>query len=726
MAISNSEFGAKELYQALTSGNGTLVLGFLEEIDGRMPVRSEAELLKKAFDEVKDQVLSFQIKKSLRLALFKLKGTQFKVSLAGLEKLLKEPQRLEDLALGVTTIESAEAFLASDYFRQADWQNFPCEILPTFCLFFKKHGSIEDSPALIELTRHPDPTVITAALAALEKLDPVNLQGIIIPLLNSPQNVVKAQAIQAFYRWNRSEALKHLVDLMFSNSENDVILALHHAAFFPYPEVEPHLIRLLTQVTSPSVLMRISQILKNNAHPELPFRLFWVNRSLDGQHQSLVKGILLGIIRALSDKKLIDVSVQDYLNQLKERVRSEELSLLKETCKISGDDGEEAFLPGLDEFEIPPLELSPTVAQPVDAAFADVTVADAPEVAVSPLENEKTEPVAPTALQKPAGVALPPQIIDFEHYDAQTEQDKIQLLARANAQFFKDNRGKLSELLTSASGKELAAVINVFGKFGQITECERIKKLTRSDNPDVVCACIKALANLDPEYLCLYLPQFMQEKNGKIRMTATRVFVGIDRERIRSLLSSMIGSANAKQRSLAVAASMLVDFNIVRQPLLDALAKETSVEIIDKLGVVLSANPDRELLAAVYKIAAFSRTSLKVEQQRVVQLLAEKLAIALNHISTPEELIEETRLAFEAENKAAMAEKEKLEAEKRAAGITEDAAAPDNLSVHSMLTSEAGDAKTTRAKITVVIWMLVAVIWGGGMALLFLKLVTGE
>jgi hypothetical protein len=701
-----------------------MVLGCLEDIDHRVPARSEAELLKKAFDEVKDPVLSFQLKKSLRLAVFKLKGTQFKVALSGLEKLLQDQTRLDDLALGVTSIEAAEAFLAADYFRQAGWQNFPEEILPNFCQFFKKHGSIEDSPALIDLTRHPNPTVITAALAALEKLDPVNLQGIIIPLLDSPQNVIKAQAIQAFYRWNRAEALKHLVKLMFSENESDVVLALHHAAFFPYPEVEPHLIRLLTQVTSPSVLMRVSQIFKNNAHPELPFRIFWVNRSLDGQHQSLVKGILLGIVRALSDKKLIEGSVQDYLNQLKERVRREELSLLKETCKISGDDGDDAILPGLDDFDMaPPAELAPVAR---GTTFGKPTVADEkPAAKPSEITAEK---IAEKPVERPA--APPPKApeVEFDNFDSLSEQEKIQLLARANAKFFADNKPKLLELLGSAQSKELAAIINLFGKFGQAgQDTERIKKLVKSDNPDIVCACIKALATLDAEFLCLYLPQFMQEKNGKVRMTATRVFVGIDRDRIKSLLTSMIGSANAKQRSLAVSTAMLVDFNIVRQPLLDALAKETSVEIIEKLGVVLSANPDRELLASVYKIAQTSRTSLRVEQQRVVQTLAEKLAIALNHISTPEELISETQQAYDVEIKAAAAAKEKAEAERRAAGIVdEEEKADEDSGVGSILTAETGDARTTRAKLTVIIWMLVAVVWGCGMALLFLRFVTGE
>ena len=704
MVISNSELGAKEFLSALTGSNGTLILDFLEELDGRMPARNEAELLKKAYSEVKDPVLAFQIKKSLRLAAFKLKKTELKVSAEGLEKLLHDPQRLDDLALGINTIEAAEAFLVSDYFRQAEWHNFPAPILPNFCIFFKKYGNISDSPALQELTRHPDPTVITAALAALEKIDPENLQGIIIPLLDSPKNVVKAQAIQAFYRWNRGEALKHLVKLLFSSDEQEVILALHHATFFPFPEIESHLIRLLTMGSSASILMRITQIFKANANLDLPFKLFWVNRTLEGQHQSLVKGVLLGVVRALADKKLIDCSIQDYLDQLKDKVKAEEIKLLKETCKITHEEAEESVLPSLEDFEEKGsfAEASPKPSKSADAAKPAIT-------AVKTLETS------------------------FENYNNLPEQEKIQQLTRVNQSFFNDNKDHFGELFAAAKGKELAALINLYGKYGKAEDSEKIKKCIKNENPDIICASIRALANLDSEFLCLYLPQFMQDKNGKIRMTATRVFVTIDRERINSLLTSMIASPNIKQRSLAVATSMLVDFNIVRQPLVDALSKETSVEIIEKLGLVLAANPDRELLSTAYKIWKNSKTSLMEEHQKAVESIAEKLAVSLNHISTPQELLKEAESAFLEEQKAAnkIAEKQALEKlaqsennEKTKKEVFEQPL--EDSSIQDILTSSSSDPKTRRAKITVIIWLLVAVIWGGAMAMLFLRFILGE
>ena len=695
-----------------------MALTCLEEIDQREPTRTEAEMLKQALGVVKSPVQAFQIKKSLRLAAFKIKKTQFKVSLDGLEKLLEDHQRLDDLALGIATIEAAEAFLAADYFRAAKWQEFPAPILVSFCNFFKKHGNVSDSSTLQDLTRHQDANVITAALAALEKLDPGNMQGIIVPLLDSPQNEVKAQAIQAFYRWNRGEALKHLLKLLYSQNDQEVILALHHASYFPYPEVEPYLIRLLTQTTSPSILMRITQIFKVNANPDLPFRIFWVNRSLSGQHQSLVKGIILGVVRALADTGQIKISVQDYLTELKERIKQEELKLLKATCKVSTEEAEEAILPEL-EPEKP--SISPAAASTVVPAAtpekADSAEKSAPPPAVLPVQRVQTSPVKTPD-------------VDFDNYDSLSDQDRIQMLARANANFFRLNQPRLYNLLGKAQGRELAALINLFGKFGTGEDAEKIKAFVKSDNPDIVCACIRALSTLDTEYLCLYLPQFMQEKNGKIRMTATRVFVGIDRDRIRGLLTGLLASSSVKQRLLGVSMAMLVDFNIVRQPLLDALHKETSVEMVEKLGLVLSANPDRELLNSVYSIAQSCRSSLIMDHKKVVEQLADNLTIALNHISPADELLKEAAAAYEVEQKELKAARalEPKQGELKSslefnpiAGET-----PGEISIQEILTSNSADPKAKRAKLTIVIWVLVAIVWGGSMAMLALNLLFGE
>ena len=175
--------------------------------------------------------------------------------------------------------------------------------------------------------------------------------------------------------------------------------------------------------------------------------------------------------------------------------------------------------------------------------------------------------------------------------------------------------------------------------------------------------------------------------------------------------------------------SMLVDFNIVRQPLLDALVRETSVEMIEKIGLVLSANPDREMLNAVYSTAQNCRSSLIMDHKNVVQKLADNLAIALNHISPAEELLKDAASAYEVEQKALKAarqEEEKQTTLKKSLEFNPIAGDDQgDVSIQEIMTANSADPKAKRAKLTIIVWVLVAIVWGGSMAMLVLNYLFG-
>jgi HEAT repeat protein len=685
LATSNSQFGAKQLLATLCSQNGTVIINALDEIDKKQPSTIEAQVLKKAFELVKDPTLSFQIKKSFRLAIFKLKGNKFKVSIEGLEKLLKEySSRLDDLALGIVTVEPAEAFLALDLIRQSNWNSFPAEILPCFCNFFKKHGGMQDSDKLQELTRHPDPTVATTALATLEQLDPGNIQGILTPLLSSPNAVIRGQAIQSFYRLNKGQATQHLLTLLFSSDENSVILALHHAHYFPFEEIEPYLLKLISECDNPAVLMRVSQLMKQRAHLGLPFKLYWITKSLQNQHQSFAKGILLGVVRSLADKKQINCSAQEYLNQLKEQVRQEELSRLKSTCNITDTSTEEGGLISIESLSEPDSESKP-------------------ESEASNKPSSKSKIVSPE--------------LDLDRYSELTEKQKIQLLAKLNNNTYAKLKPRINSLLKETSGREAASLINAMGKFGEPDNAAIIKPYLNNDDPNIVCAAIKALSKLDSEYLCIYLPQYMQDKNGKIRMTATRIFMSIDRESIKSLVAGLLNAPNLKQRTLGVSTSTLVDFNLVKETLIEALANEKSVELIEKIGVVLAANPDRELLNKTYARVEESSASLKDKKREVLTQIAEKLSISLNKISSPEELLKQAKDSVAQTIK----KPKKQEAKPASQNTTSTPIAPDqklelppldeNTDAKGIFNSKDNSPKAKRTKLTIVILILAPIAW---------------
>lgn len=698
MPVSISNLAKEQLFRSLISGSSTLVLEILNELDNRQPEKFEAKILKAAVNEIKDTVQLFQVKKSLRLAALKIKKASFKVSVDGLQKLLEDNNRIEDLSLGIITVTDANAFLAADLFRQSDWKSFPTEILPNFCNFFARHGSLEDSADLEELTRHPDPTVITAALSALEKIGSGNIKSIIEPLLDSPSAEVKAQAVQAYYKTRPSIALKHFSKMLFSKEKKEVALALHHAFYLPYKEVESYLIRLMCETENPEILMPISKILTDNSHINLPFRIMWVSRALKDSHKSLLKGILLGVVRKLAADNVIDTSVKDYLSELKQKVKYEENLIISKTCNILNQEIESKSNQVEDDYS--------ESEKPLPDAMTE-----SENVPPSQSENETAHPTeAETPTKPPKKKAKKQKKLNFADYDTLAQREKIRLLNQLTRDEIDQNIEKLSQLFETLKGKELASLINAFGKNAVLEKAERIKRFFKSSNPDVVCAAIKAMTKLDSDYLCLYLPQFMQEKNGKIRMTATRTFVNIDSARIKSLFKGLLTSRSIKQRTLGISASMLIDFNLVRNSLIESLIKETSLELIEKTTMVLCSNVDREMISDLIKGLRTTKVSLKGDKIESIRIIADKLTEMLDTEETGEEIIQQANEIITNELKEIeIKEKENQPpdmfdlSEQKIQQVKE---------LSKILTSDDSEHKTKRAKLNTIVWVLVAIFWG--------------
>ncbi|HNW37057.1 MAG TPA: hypothetical protein PKM25_19105, partial [Candidatus Ozemobacteraceae bacterium] len=261
------------------------------------------------------------------------------------------------------------------------------------------------------------------------------------------------------------------------------------------------------------------------------------------------------------------------------------------------------------------------------------------------------------------------------------------------------------------------------------------------ENPEEVCAAIDALAKLDSEYLCIYLPQLMQNKNGKIRMNATRAFVGIDRDQIKSLVSSLLLSNSARQRVLGIPAAMLVDFGLVREPLLKAFNSETMPELIDKIGYILCSNPDREILHSVYLSTHASTGPIAEQKHQIMTQVAEKLSIALDKLSTPEELVaSEEAASSSSPHKAEPASPDELkpgkpdssqedDLEKNAADVRQKIAKAlqaEPIGSDARRIDDEREKKEHRAKMTVFVWILVAIVWGAMIVSLLSRFVFGS
>lgn len=422
----------RELLLPGITKNCSKFLEITETIDSSMPSRDAALIVKKALGSQKDPVLSFLLKKTFRLAAFKLKGTRFKISLAGLQKLLSSPDRLDDLALAICSIDKVDAYLASDYFKSANWKEFPTEILPCFCFFFKNYGNSQDLDDLLELTRNPNAIVVAAALEAIKKLDTGSLRSVIQPLI---QNA------------NSYQDSKEALELLYVENAN---------------------------------------------------------------------------------------------------------------------------------------------------------------------------------------------------HDSSN-------LSKADKSYYLENHQLLVDSLKNGTSElETIRIIRLIKRHGSIEDAEYVKPFLKNSKPDIVRAAMKTLEVLDKEYLCVYLPQLLQDKSAKVRLTATKVFQNIDKDSVVSIVLSMLGSLNQNQRTIAITTAMLVDFNQIRDEFIRAFAMETNSELLEKIGLVLMANPDSELVKDMYIAHKRSKTILKAQREKLIETVAEKVSFAFNNKFWAKELLLEAEAAYKA------------------------------------------------------------------------------
>lgn len=727
MPTPKTQLSINQISAGLSSPDGTIILSTLQEIEAQPPAKNIPPLLEAALAKVQDPILIFQIRKTWRRIGLALRGKPVVVNAEHLEKLLPNKAKLEDLALAVSCLEFTEAILAVDLLRAAKWHEFPPLILPTFCLFFKKYGNIQDSDNLVQLSRHPDVTVMTTALEALEVVDPGNLQSLITPLLTSPTPAIRGQAIRALFRWDKPAALKQFGKMLHDGNPHEQQLALHYAGIFPYPDVESHLLRFVAQNDEPRLLMRVSQIMKVNAHPDLPFRLYWICRTLKDQHQNLIKGILMGVARALCEAGIFQGSVQEYLDKLKERVRAEEERLAKESF-AAPEPAVAAPAPALTPGPAPALPGAP----PLPAGAPAPTASTAPAAGSPPSEHASLPDLEPPSLRRQAPTPRAPSV-SLDEYDTLDMVKRVQFLGKLAVEDYSLFRSRIPLLMREAKGKELAALVKAIGRFGTSEDAGMIRRFLNVEGVDEVCAAIDALSKLDSEYLSLYLPQLMQNKNGKIRVTATRIFSTIDRERIKSLLDGLLRSPSSRQRQLAMPATVLVDFLLIRETLMAAFAKESVPDLIEKMGVVLAANPDREILRTMFRAAKNAGKLLGATKMAVVTQVAEKLAVALEKTVTPEKLLEDEEKAFQDDLQSQAAQQAREAKEKpsgsgaagRGSGSWPASFEPEAMDVQKVLTGEDDESKSRRARMTMIVWILVILVWGFLLASFVVNLLFG-
>ncbi|MBI3038866.1 HEAT repeat domain-containing protein [bacterium] len=563
--------------------------------------------------------------------------------LAQVESILRKPERdYLSLAILLETIPRSEAPLVAMAFRENRWTEFSSEVLPFILQFFKRYGSYEDSQEIVPFCRHPDPRVLAAAVEALEKLSPESLQGLIVPLLVSPIHGIRSRAVRLLYKWDPLEAIRHFEALLFSEDPADRQAALFHAFFFPFPDIEPLMLRFLSVEDSSTTIAKAGLLFRANPNTEVLLKILEILEGSATEKRKTIREILMGIINSLIQAGLVDKNPEQLISDLKETFRKKRVSQISEQCRIAlRSDESENRLAAIKRL----------------CEFSGLGFSDSEKILKDHLEVEKLpelKSIIVNHLGVPSSEAEPREdVIEIsDSFESLLPKQRIKVLATLDSKQLAKIRKQIPKILNSCSDEEKVPFAQAIGRVGNKEDSPLLSPFLKSPEPSLLVAAIEALSNLNPDVLFPYLPKLVQHSSDEVRATALRVFSIFDKKQALALVEQMMFNLKPKQRSLAILSASQFDFPSVRGLLLKAMEREKETDNLRRIQAILKENLDEELFFEVNRILEITDES----SREVIRPMIEEFSQILirdgkSNCTSAKELIETTVKKLESERK---------------------------------------------------------------------------
>ncbi|MFZ2960701.1 MAG: HEAT repeat domain-containing protein [Candidatus Ozemobacteraceae bacterium] len=538
------------------------------------------------------------------------------------------------------TLEEGDIPLTISILREKGLSDFPEEVLPFILGMFKQYGSREDLPAIEELCRHSNPRVLAAAIEALEKINPDDLKAFIVPLLINSSTGIQSKAIRILYRWDQQEALRHFEVMLFSEEPQERQTALSQAYFFPFPSIEPFLMKFLGMESDVELIKKAGFLFQVNPQPEEPLRLTEVWETSSGEKRQLIGQILTGVVEALSKAGLVDKPPKEILEELREQYRKRKIIYLVDQCRIALESDNPEHRWGA--FHRVEKLFRSGISESLSLLADHFSKESDPEL------KEKIRQFLGITKNKEAGQKEEPERLSL--------LERIQWLNTLSLASFKQYRKTLLKIMETGSEEEILPIIHAFETFGETSDAPFLKSFLKDAPPNVLAATVEAFRALDFETLIPYLPKLVQHPDEKIRELAVQAYVFYDKKQALTFVEQMLGAPKPLRREAGIFALGYFDFLSVKDQILAVFEKETDLDNLRQIGSIIKGNISLDffiqLLGLAEKFSEPKASFGKKVIEEFAEILFRKEPKKFTH---PKEFIEfaKSRITGESEKKKA-------------------------------------------------------------------------
>ncbi len=543
----------------------------------------------------------FQMETILARAAAKQKKKE-KVGAEEIVAIINDPNRDEiRFTLLLEGVKKTQAEEVGNALRQAKWGSFSPKLLPAILKFFKKYGTKEDSTEIATMCRHDDMRVLTAAIEALEKLNPDLLKPYLVSLLTNPQLGIRARAIRLLSRWDPPEAMRQFESMLTSEKTEERNVALFQSFFFPFEQIESLMLRFVSLETDLELIKKASIVFMSNPDKQIPVKLMEIRQNCEGEKYKLIDFILRGILDSLYKAQLVEAAPAQMLQILEKHFKDRKLRLFIEH-----------YAQGLRSPD-------PNTRFKSAAKLLDAVRANFPGVRELLLRYCDKEPVA--AIRDRIKPYLEVQTAEEakeevkKDYFACNQQERLRILAKVTPETYMDIIPNLVSKAQNLSAPEIVEVIGAIRMMskssGRKDELPYVEKCIQSRSSDVIVAAINCLDELQPDSLHCHLPTLINNASDDVKLEAIKIFGRFDKQQALSLLEQSLNSYKAPTRRSAIFCLGQFDFPSVGKTLFNALKREADPTNLEQIKSILKSNPDEEIFINAYVEAKRPRNSAK-------------------------------------------------------------------------------------------------------------------
>jgi HEAT repeat protein len=452
----------------------------------------------------------------------------------------------------------------------------PDELRPATADFLSRHGDEEDGELLLRWMEKTDSLIALTYMDALENLLPRKLIEVLPRLLASEHSLIRVRAIRTLKRIDPQEAQAHLSESLASRQAEERIAGLSIAFFFPFRDVKPLVLTMLSEEKDPDVLKAAETFLQMNPEVDTVLRLLDMIDMRPKEQSAFLSRLFRVLCDSLKVAKILpeDQARPEALIALWRRERLKkfladmeiQLSFCDPTRRVAIESW-----------------LSKNSGNPEVAGFIE-------KLGGNPAHEEMFHRLLKT---------VPPRAVmtmNLQNPAAQTSEQKQYFLEHLNPENFAKVQTWVRQEAGAADSELRLLALKALVQYGGVEDCELAEKGLQSGDPKLQLAGMQILDKWGPQRLIGFLNGLLTSENPLVRSRAVRLSLKLEPDRALESFKSMLVSSDLTSRAQAVGCLVLFPFLRIQTILLEQLSREDNTEIARHILAVVRSNPSPSLL----------------------------------------------------------------------------------------------------------------------------------